>query len=140
MKLVSKSGYVAVGMLLLLTSACHATKGPMSANGLTSVHFDFDQASLRPDMTKVLDSNAQYLNNHKAVKITVEGSCDERGTNEYNLALGDRRAKTGADYLTHKGVSRNRLGTISYGEEKPADRGHSEAAWYKNRRDDFVRQ
>jgi peptidoglycan-associated lipoprotein len=69
--------------------------------------------------------------------VTVEGYCDERGTNEYNMALGDRRAKSAMKYLNALGISANRMSTVSYGEEKPADPGHNEAAWAKNRRDEF---
>jgi peptidoglycan-associated lipoprotein len=72
------------------------------------------------------------------IKVKIEGNCDERGTTEYNLALGDRRAKAAMDYLTAQGVDAARLTTISYGKEKPVDAGHNEEAWAKNRRDEFI--
>lgn len=119
--------------------ACQNKKGPATASGLNRVHFDFDSASIQPDMIKVINGNADYLQKHKNLKVMIEGHCDERGTNEYNIALGDRRAQTAHDYLTAKGISAGRLKTVSYGEEKPLEKGYGEAAWYMNRRAEFVR-
>ncbi len=136
----SKLSFVVLALLLVSGVACQNKKGPSTISGLNRVHFDFDSASLRPDMIKVMDANAQYLKKHDDLKIVVEGNCDERGTNEYNIALGDRRAATAEKYLINKGISSKRIKTVSYGEERPLDKGHDEAAWYKNRRDEFVRQ
>jgi peptidoglycan-associated lipoprotein len=126
--------------LLATTSACQNKKGADSASGLKRVHFDSDSASLRPDMVKIMDANSRYLKKHKSVQITVEGHCDERDTNEYNLALGERRADAARDYLVRQGIPANRIRTVSMGEEQPADRGRGESSWYMNRRAEFVRQ
>ena len=131
---------VLVMATMALTTACQNKKGPGTATGLKRVHFDFDRASIRPDMVAVLDSNAAYLKKSSKLNIVVEGHCDERGTNEYNLALGDRRAEITKDYLIKQGVSSKRLKTVSFGEEQPVEKGHGEAAWYLNRRAEFVKQ
>jgi peptidoglycan-associated lipoprotein len=102
------------------------------------IYFDFDQYDLRPDAQTVLDRKVAFLNENGSVRVQIEGHCDERGTNAYNMALGERRANAAKQYLTTAGVSAGRLSTISYGEERPADPGHSEAAWARNRRDHFV--
>ncbi|HFQ89009.1 MAG TPA: peptidoglycan-associated lipoprotein Pal [Desulfobulbus sp.] len=102
------------------------------------VYFDFDQASIRTDQASRLEHNADYLNAHPGTKVVIEGNCDERGTNEYNLALGERRALNAKNYLVDLGVSPDRIRTISYGEERPLFTGHDEFSWAQNRRDDFV--
>ena len=102
------------------------------------IYFDFDKFDLSPEARKVLAEKASFLNAHPQMKIRVEGNCDERGTIEYNLALGDRRAKAALDYLVFLGITPERISTISYGKEKPVDPGHNEEAWAKNRRDHFV--
>ena len=102
------------------------------------IYFDFDQYDLRPDARTVLDRKVTFLNQNSSVRSQIEGHCDERGTNEYNLALGERRANAAKQYLTTAGISAGRLSTISYGKERPLDPGHNEAAWAKNRRDHFV--
>lgn len=104
---------------------------------LLPIYFDFDKYNLKPEAVKNLDKSAEWLAQNAAVTVQVEGNCDERGTNEYNLALGERRANAAKGYLIKMGVAENRLSTISYGEERPLDAGHDEAAWAKNRRDDF---
>ena len=104
---------------------------------LAPIYFDFDKSNLKPDATATLDKNAEWLSKNPTAKIRIEGNCDERGTNEYNMALGERRANSAKQYLLKLGVSADRLTTVSYGEEKPVDPGHDEAAWAKNRRDDF---
>jgi peptidoglycan-associated lipoprotein len=104
---------------------------------LDTVYFEFDQATLS-DLTKdTLARNADWLRNNPNVRAQVEGNADERGTPEYNLALGERRAESVKSYLSSLGIDGNRLVTISYGEERPVDPGHSEDAWAKNRRVDF---
>jgi len=105
---------------------------------LKDAFFDFDKATLRDDAKKSLNENIQWLKANPAVQIRVEGHADERGTNEYNLALGDRRAKAVRDYLVAGGVDAKRTSTISYGEERPFVQGHDESAWKWNRRGHFV--
>lgn len=102
------------------------------------VSFDFDKYDLRTDARAILDRKASFLNQNSSVRVQIEGHCDERGTNEYNLALGERRANAAKQYLTTAGTSAARLSTISYGEERPLDPGHNEAAWARNRRAHFV--
>ena len=102
------------------------------------INFDFDQYDLRTDARTILDRKASFLNQNGSVRVQIEGHCDERGTNEYNMALGERRANAAKQYLTTAGISAGRLSTISYGEERPLDPGHSEAAWARNRRAHFV--
>jgi len=109
------------------------------AISLETVYFDFDKSELRKDTMDVLAKNAEALLKKAAdAKIQIAGHCDERGSDEYNLALGDRRAKSVASYLKKLGVAESRISTISYGKEKPAVDGHDEAAWSKNRRAEFV--
>jgi peptidoglycan-associated lipoprotein len=101
---------------------------------LKDIHFDFDRYDIRPGDASMLKENAELLKKYPKVKIQIEGHCDERGTNEYNLALGERRANSTKNYLTSLGISSERISTISYGEERPLDPGHNEEAWTKNRR------
>jgi len=104
-----------------------------------SVYFDFDKADLRQDARDVLSKHAEtILKSMPGAKIQIEGHCDERGSAEYNLALGERRAGSARNYLTTLGVKADNLSIISYGKEKPAVIGHDEAAWAKNRRDELV--
>jgi len=102
------------------------------------IYFDFDRSNIRDDMKTRIENDAKFLLDHPEVKIEIQGNCDERGSNEYNLALGERRAKSAQAYLVNMGVSPDRIRTVSFGEEKPLDPGHNEKAWAKNRRDDFV--
>jgi peptidoglycan-associated lipoprotein len=104
---------------------------------LDSVYFDFDQATLTEVSRETLVRNAEWLRAHPDTRVQVEGNADERGTPEYNLALGERRAAAVKVYLSSLGIDGSRLVTISYGEERPAEPGQSEAAWAKNRRVDF---
>jgi peptidoglycan-associated lipoprotein len=101
---------------------------------LKDIYFEFDKYDIRPGDGVILKQNAEILKKYPKVKIQIEGHCDERGTNEYNLALGERRANSTKNYLISLGVPPERISTISYGEEKPLDPGHSEDAWAKNRR------
>jgi peptidoglycan-associated lipoprotein len=106
---------------------------------LETAYFDFDKSDLRQDTREVLTRNAEILLKSKnGAKVKIEGHCDERGSAEYNLALGERRAKSALQYLITLGVKADRLSYISYGKEKPAVDGHDEAAWAKNRRAEFV--
>jgi len=102
------------------------------------VLFDFDKYNIRDDARPTLDAIASYLKQNAQVNITIEGNCDERGTNEYNLALGERRAKSARDYLSSLGVSPSRISVVTYGEEKPVCTEQNETCWQKNRRDHFV--
>lgn len=101
---------------------------------LKDIHFDFDKYDIRPGDAALLKENAALLNKYPNVKIQMEGHCDERGTVEYNLALGERRANHAKNYLVSLGISPARISTISYGKEKPLDAGHNEDAWARNRR------
>jgi peptidoglycan-associated lipoprotein len=105
---------------------------------LQDVYFDFDKYDIRPADARTLDANAAYLKSNPNSLILIEGHCDERGTNEYNLALGERRAKSTMNYLVSQGVQANRITIISYGEERPACTDKSEACWAKNRRSHFL--
>jgi peptidoglycan-associated lipoprotein len=101
---------------------------------LKDIHFNFDKYDIRPGDAAILKENAALLKKFPNVKIQIEGHCDERGTVEYNLALGERRANRTKDYLVSLGISTARISTISYGKEKPLDPGHNEEAWATNRR------
>jgi peptidoglycan-associated lipoprotein len=98
------------------------------------ISFDFDKSSLTPAAQAILRDKAAYLMANADVSVIIEGHCDERGTNEYNMALGDRRAGSAKSFLVDLGIESRRLTTISYGEEKPVDPASNEAAWTKNRR------
>lgn len=102
------------------------------------IHFPFDSAALSPEAQAKLREKADWLRRYPEVSVIIEGHCDERGTSEYNLALGDRRAESAKRFLVNLGISPARLTTISYGEERPLDPGHNEFAWAKNRRAHFV--
>jgi peptidoglycan-associated lipoprotein len=105
---------------------------------LKDIHFGFDRYDLTPKARDILSQNAELLLKNPGAKIQIEGHCDERGTIEYNLALGERRATSTREYLISLGVSTNRISTISYGEEMPLDSRHNEDAWAKNRRSHFI--
>ena len=102
------------------------------------IYFNFDRSDLKPEAQEILKGKAEWLRNNPRESVIIEGHCDERGTNEYNLALGDRRAQSAKNFLIDLGIAESRLTTISYGEERPADPGKNEEAWSKNRRDHFV--
>jgi len=102
------------------------------------IYFDFDKSTLTPAAQDNLLRKAEWLRENPDATVTIEGHCDERGTNEYNLALGDRRAESAKSFLIDLGIDPSRLTTISYGEERPVDPRHMEEAWDKNRRDHFV--
>jgi len=107
---------------------------------LEDIFFDYDRSNLRPDALNSMEKNARFLRDDAGLRVILEGHCDERGTTEYNLALGERRAQAAHDFLVRVGVDPNRLTTISYGEERPFDPGHSESAWSQNRRVHFVKR
>ncbi|MCI0607166.1 peptidoglycan-associated lipoprotein Pal [bacterium] len=99
-----------------------------------SIFFDYNRFDIRDDQTPALQANANILRNNPVVSVTLEGHCDERGTEEYNLALGERRAKAVKDYLVSLGIAPERIQTISYGESRPFAFGHNEDSWQENRR------
>jgi peptidoglycan-associated lipoprotein len=109
-----------------------------SSENLFPIYFDFDQAGVRSGMTEVLVRNAEYLNSIPGTTVILEGNSDERGTNEYNLALGERRAINTRQYLINLGVAAERIQTLSYGEERPLFPGQDEDAYSMNRRVDFI--
>lgn len=106
--------------------------------GTDRVYFDYDQSDLTPNARATLDQVATFLSTRQVITLTIEGHCDERGTREYNLALGERRANAIRDYLIALGINQGRLATISYGKERPAVLGSSESIWAQNRRGVFV--
>ena len=105
---------------------------------LKPIYFDFDKYDIRPGDAKILDANAQWLKSNADQLVLIEGHCDERGTNEYNLALGERRAKSTMNYLVSQGVQASRITIISYGEERPVCTQKNEECWSKNRRAQFL--
>ena len=105
---------------------------------LERIFFDFDSYLLTQSARETLSKNAEWLKGNSGAKLQIEGHCDERGSDEYNLALGEKRAKSAQNYLVTLGVAKDRLSTISYGEEKPLEQGQNETAWAKNRRAEFL--
>lgn len=101
------------------------------------IHFDFDKATIRPGDAELLDQKIPLLQVNPSLRIRIAGNCDERGSDEYNLALGNRRAITAKQYLVSHGIDASRLEAVSYGKERPLDPAHNEAAWATNRRDEF---
>jgi peptidoglycan-associated lipoprotein len=113
-------------------------RGFGAVRDLGDIHFDIDRYDIRPDAAKILEANARWMKANPAAPILIEGHADERGTNEYNLALGERRAKAAMNYLVSQGVPSDRFTVISYGEEWPACRERNEACWARNRRVHFL--
>jgi len=105
---------------------------------LLPIYFDFDKSNIKAEQRDRLEKNASMLKQNQSSRIRIEGNCDERGNNEYNMALGERRAQSAKKYLVNLGIHNDRMHTISYGEEKPLLHGHDEYSWAQNRRDDFV--
>jgi peptidoglycan-associated lipoprotein len=103
-----------------------------------SVYYEYDRSEIKPDGAKVVDANAQYLRDHPELKVKVEGNADERGSREYNLALGQRRADAVSKRMTILGIPADRIETVSYGKEKPKATGHDESSWSENRRSDIL--
>ncbi len=103
-----------------------------------TIYFDFDESTIRPEFMDTLRAHAEYLVNTPSAHLVIEGHCDERGSREYNIALGERRANAVRRFLEAEGVSPIQLETVSYGEERPVDPGHDESAWAKNRRAELV--
>ncbi|MBN2205794.1 MAG: peptidoglycan-associated lipoprotein Pal [Candidatus Aminicenantes bacterium] len=105
---------------------------------LKMIYFDYDKYFIREDAKPVLSANASWLNKFRSVRVLIEGHCDERGTEDYNLALGEKRAKSAYDYLLSLGIPAERLQIISYGKSQPFDPGHNEISWQRNRRAQFT--
>jgi peptidoglycan-associated lipoprotein len=105
---------------------------------LRMINFDYDKYVVREDAKPILEGNASWMRKFRTAKILVEGHCDERGTEDYNLALGEKRAKAAFDYLVSLGIPAERMKSISYGKSQPLDMGHDEGAWQKNRRAQFL--
>jgi peptidoglycan-associated lipoprotein len=114
------------------------TAASLALESLENIYFDFDSFVLTAKSREVLTRNTEAMKKNSSISVQIAGNCDERGSDEYNLALGEKRAKSAMNYMSTLGVPASRLSTISYGKEKPADPGHDEAAWAKNRRDEFV--
>ena len=122
-----------------LTGAARpSVKDFVAAPDLADIHFEFDRADIREVDAKTLDGHASWLKGHADHLVLIEGHCDERGTNEYNTALGDRRAKATMNYLVSRGVPASRITLISYGEERPLCAQHDAECWAKNRRAHFM--
>lgn len=111
--------------------------GPSEVSGMVLIHFGFDKYTLTPEARDLLKKNADWLRKNPQAKVLIEGNTDERGTEEYNLALGEKRAHSARIYLIELGIPADRLSTVSYGEDRPLDPKHNEDAWAKNRRDAF---
>ena len=103
------------------------------------VYFDYDKSNIKPEFTSIIQSNFEWLINNPDIRVQLEGHCDERGTNEYNLALGERRARSVLNYLLRLGASPEQFSIVSFGEERPVALGQNETAWQKNRRVEFTR-
>lgn len=112
-----------------------AEKELKAINAVGDVYFAYDKYNLNEDSKKTLQKYVDWLSAHPQYSVRIEGNCDERGTVEYNLALGERRATAAMKYIVDLGIDKNRISVISYGKEKPVDQGHDEASWWKNRRD-----
>lgn len=146
--------FALIVVLMLSLGACSRSKGgqarpederggdgniPLANAGseLDMIHFAYDSSAVSSEGQSTLRTNAKWLQDHAGTGVQIEGHCDERGTNEYNLALGERRARSAFDYLRSLGVKKEQMSTISYGEELPLDPGHTEDAFAKNRRAQF---
>ncbi|MBN1290306.1 MAG: peptidoglycan-associated lipoprotein Pal [Candidatus Latescibacteria bacterium] len=112
-------------------------KVAISESQFNTVYFDFDKSDIKSDQRSNLSNNARLLSDNSTIRIRIEGHCDERGTDEYNMALGQRRADAIKQYLIDYGISSSRISTISYGEERPVSSGHNESSWSQNRRGEF---
>ena len=117
-----------------LTSPLAVMKSDFIVNVGDRIFYDYDKSNIRNDQRATLQKQAEWLKRYPQVQITLEGHCDERGTREYNLALGERRANSAKDFLVANGIAANRVRVISYGKERPVALGHDEASWAQNRR------
>ena len=146
MNLFRQSATLLLIALLISTAVACKKKGPVSSNDevktyevpLEAIRFDFDKYNIRSDAQSVLQKHSQWIKENNGVKVIIQGHTDSRGTEEYNMALGERRANAAKTYLMNLGISPDQLSTISYGEAKPADSAENESAWAQNRRDEFI--
>lgn len=130
---------------IVVGAAACQKKGPVASDDgastysipLDAIHFDYDKYNIRSDAGQTLGRHAEWLKSNSGVNIIIEGNTDEWGTEEYNLALGERRAMAAKNYLSNLGISNDRMSTISYGESRPVNPEHNQTAWDQNRRDDF---
>lgn len=132
-------GVMVAAMLAAL--GCQQQPRPRRAEptpGLQRIHFDFDRSAIKPEYKPVLEGNAKWMRNHSNTNVVIEGHCDERGSTEYNIALGWRRARSAQDYMVSLGISPTRLVTKSFGEERALCMEHNEGCWWKNRRGEFL--
>ena len=132
---------LAIGCAFMVFGCANQQKKPKAAKvteGLQRIHFDFDKSNIKAEYEPVLKANAAWMQANSGSKVTVEGHCDERGSVEYNIALGDRRANSAKSYMSKLGIPDNRLSTISYGKERPLCNEHNESCWWQNRRAEFV--
>lgn len=118
-------------------AAVAAAAGEVRNTLAAMIHFDFDKSNIRPDDAAALDQKVAILTANPELRIRISGHCDERGSDEYNLALGNRRSTAAKSYLVSHGIDASRIETASYGEERPVAMGHDEASWAQNRRDEF---
>ncbi len=128
----------AIGALESLDSKPLGISEGRTTEGMLPVYFNFDSSEIKTDQVARIEINAEFIKTSGNMGITIEGNCDPRGTNEYNMALGERRALGAKKYLVNLGVNESRLGTVSYGEERILLHGHDELSWAQNRRADFV--
>lgn len=123
---------------LVVSCGQRRPKASGTTSGMQKVHFDLDRSNIKSEYEPALKQNAAWMQANSGTNVTVEGHCDERGSTEYNIALGDRRAGAAKKYVTNLGVAGSRLNTLSYGEEKPTCNGHDESCWWQNRRAEFI--
>jgi peptidoglycan-associated lipoprotein len=121
-----------------LTLELNGDSDSNKAGALRTVYFEYDSSEITEEGKTSLSQNAEFLKTNAAVKVQIEGHCDERGGVQYNMALGERRAKSVRDFMASLGVENSRLSVISYGKERPLELGHDDSAWSKNRRGNFV--
>lgn len=135
---VSPSDSPSTGYGASSNGSSSAAQSGVAGPVLGDIFYDFDSSALNTEAQEQLKQNAVWMQKNAAQAVTIEGHCDERGTDEYNIALGERRANSAKQYLVTLGVGNSRISTVSYGEEKPFDPAHNEEAWAKNRRGHFV--
>jgi peptidoglycan-associated lipoprotein len=121
-----------------LTTPISQTEDASQYGVVDRIHFDYDKSDIKPEFVRGLENNARWMRDHKDYQMLIEGHCDERGTNEYNMALGERRAMAARNFLIQQGVQPDRLHIKSWGEEKPIAFGHDESSWWQNRRAEFL--
>lgn len=123
----------------LVFTGCASKKSKGTTGSLQRIYFDFDKSNIKPEYQDELKSNAKWLQDHPNTKVVIEGHCDKRGSIEYNIALGDRRANSAKSYLETLGVASSRMSTVSYGKERPlVPNCNDESCYWQNRRDEFV--